>query len=330
MAYDGKLMRRALARYDEDRQRREENLRARERTLYARCPRLEEINRELSGTMAKIIASGLRRGADPRGAIELLRDENMSLQRERAELLAQMGYPADYLEQKPNCPRCGDTGWDGGEMCDCLREYYVRAQNEELSQLLDLGTQSFETFDFDYYSRTVDYEQGMSPYARMEKNYDACRDYAYEFSPKSGNLLLCGDPGLGKTFLSACIARVVSENGFSVVYDTAAHVFARFEAQKFSREQREEFADEDVSRYLNCDLLIMDDLGTELTTAFVLSALYQIVNTRLMTGKKTVINTNLSPGELGRRYGAAVLSRLEGEYRILPFFGEDIRKLKRR
>ena len=330
MAYDGKLMRRAMARFDEDRQRREETFRARERALYARCPRLEEINGELSRTMAKIIASGLRRGTDPRGAIELLREENMSLQHERAQLLTQMGYPADYLEQKPNCARCGDTGWRGGEMCQCLQEYYVRAQNEELSRLLDLGTQSFDTFDFDYYSKTVDYEQGMSPYARMEKNYDACRDYAYEFSPKSGNLLLCGDPGLGKTFLSACIARVVSEAGNSVVYDTAGHIFARFESQKFSREQREDDADEDVSRYLNCDLLIIDDLGTELTTAFVQSALYQIVNTRLMTGKKTVISTNLSPGELGRRYGAATLSRLEGEYRILPFFGEDIRKLKRR
>lgn len=113
-----------------------------------------------------------------------------------------------------------------------------------------------------------------------------------------------------------------------VVYDTAAHIFERFEAQKFSRDETGG-ADEDVSRLLRCDLLIIDDLGTELTTEFVRSAFYQIVNTRLMTNKKTIISTNLSPAELSRRYGANILSRIEGAYRILPFFGDDIRKQKK-
>ena len=138
-----------------------------------------------------------------------------------------------------------------------------------------------------------------------------------------------GGTGLGKTFLSASIARVVSASGHSVVYDTAGHIFARFEAKKFGRDDGEN-ADTAVSRALGCDLLILDDLGTELMTSFVHSAMYQIVNTRLITGKKTVISTNLSPDELGRRYGAPVLSRLQGEYQILLFFGEDIRKLRRR
>lgn len=329
MSYDGKLMRQALARFDEDKQRREENYRARERAIYQKEPRIEEINIELSHTMAKIIASGLKRGTDPRGAIAALQEENLNLQAERARLLQNMGYPADYLEQKANCRKCADTGFVGSEMCSCLRDYYVRAQNEELSQLLDLGTQSFETFDFDYYSSVPDFEVGTSPRLNMEKVYDVCQDYAHEFSSKSGNLLLYGDTGLGKTFLSASIARVVSEGGHSVVYDTANRVFSLFEAQKFRRESGEENANDAVERYLKCDLLIIDDLGTEMTTSFVQSAVYQIVNTRLMTGKKTVISTNLSPEEIGKRYGAAVLSRIEGEYRILPFFGEDIRKIKR-
>ena len=329
MSYDGKLMRQALARFDEDKQRREEIFRARERAIYQKEPRIEEINIELSHTMAKIIASGLKRGTDPRPAIAALQEENLNLQAERARLLQNMGYPADYLEQKANCRRCDDTGFVGSEMCACLRDYYVRAQNEELSQLLDLGTQSFETFDFDYYSSAPDFEVGTSPRLNMEKVYDVCQDYAHEFSPKSGNLLLYGDTGLGKTFLSASIARVVSESGHSVVYDTANRVFSLFEAQKFRREVGEENANDAVERYLKCDLLIIDDLGTEMTTSFVQSAMYQIVNTRLMTGKKTVISTNLTPEEIGKRYGAAVLSRIEGEYRILPFFGEDIRRLKK-
>lgn len=324
MAYDGKLMRRAIARYDEDKQRRAENLRARQRAVYARCPRIEEITRELSRTMAKIIASGLKRGSDPRPAIAALQEENLRLQAERAQLLAQLGYPADYLAEKPACPHCGDTGFRGSELCSCLRAYYAREQEQELSAMLDLGTQSFETFCFDYYSPVPDSDLGISPRANMERVYDACRDYAYEFSPRSGNLLLSGGTGLGKTFLSASIARVVSESGHSVVYDTAGHIFSRFEAQKFGREEGDSAAG-DVDRALRCDLLILDDLGTELATSFVQSAMYQLVNTRLITGKKTVISTNLNPAELGRRYGAPVRSRLEGEYRLLLFFGEDIR-----
>jgi len=111
-----------------------------------------------------------------------------------------------------------------------------------------------------------------------------------------------------------------------VVYDTASHVFAQFESAKFSREDP---AQDDVNRFLNCDLLIVDDLGSEMVTAFVVSALYQVVNTRMITGKKTILSTNLSPEELGRRYSSAILSRIEGEYQILTFFGEDIRKQKR-
>ena len=327
MAYDGRLMRRAMARFEEAKSRRADALRARERAVYAAIPRVAEIDAALRATMSKIIASALRRGADPRPAIEALKEENLSLQRERAALLTAHGYPADYLDDKPNCPLCGDAGWRGDEVCACLNDYYARVQLEELSQLLDLGTQSFETFSFEVYSPYAPLDQSISPRANMERIYDACRDYAYEFSPRSGNLLLSGDPGLGKTFLSACIARVVSETGHSVVYDTAAHIFERFEAQKFSR--GEDGADGDVERMLRCDLLIVDDLGTELTTEFIRSAFYQLVNTRLMTNKKTIISTNLSPAELSRRYGASVLSRIEGAYRILPFFGDDIRKQKK-
>ena len=193
--------------------------------------------------------------------------------------------------------------------------------------MLDVSTQSFDTFELDWY----DTEPGAfsrSPRETMERNFTVCRRFAQGFGHSGGNLLLFGDPGLGKTFLSASIARVVSEDGFSVVYDTAGHVFARCEAAKF-RSDEEPDAAEDVRRYEKSDLLILDDLGTEMTTAFVQSALYQLVNSRLLAGKSTVINTNLTPPELGVRYGAAVRSRLEGEYTVLPFIGRDIRKLKR-
>lgn len=328
MAYDGKVMRAALEQFQADKQRRSSQFLERQRRIFRQVPELQEIDRELRGTMSQIIASALQRGTDPLPAIRVIRDSNLALQQRRAELLTAHGYPDDALEEKAYCELCGDSGYRGGGLCACLQEYYNRAQIAELSQMLDLGTQSFDTFSFAWYSERVSPELGISPRKLMENNFDICRDYAYEFGSRSDNLLLSGDPGLGKTFLSACIARVVSENGFSVVYDTASTIFSRFEAAKFRRDD-DTAPDEDVARYENCDLLILDDLGTEMTTTFVQSALYQLINGRLMAGKKTIISTNLNPEEIGRRYSPQVRSRLEGEYRILPFFGEDIRKLKR-
>ena len=327
MSYDGKIMRRALARFDEDKQRRAQQMDERRQHLYTRIPRLAEIEKELSGTMSQIIASALSRGTDPMPAIRVIRDSNLELQRERREILLAYGYEEDYLDEEPHCPLCRDSGYRGSAVCTCLQEYYAREQIAELSQLLNMGGETFETFDFNWYST----DRGSfrrSPREAAERNFDICQDYAHQFSPRSGNLLLFGAPGLGKTFLSACIARGVSENGHSVVYDTASHIFAQFESAKFRRDY-EDTSDADVERYLNCDLLIMDDLGTEMLTTFVQSAFYQIVNTRLAKGKKTIINTNLTPDEIGARYGAAVQSRIEGEYELLLFGGEDIRKLKR-
>ena len=327
MAYDGKIMQRAVARWQQEKQRHADEIQQRKVQLYAKEPRLRQIEAELGSTMSKLIAGALSGGSDPLPAIKVLRDENMDLQRERAELLTANGYPMDYLEDNPLCAKCGDSGFCQGEMCQCLSRYCDAEQIRELSKMLDLGTQSFETFDFNWYSGAINSDIGISSREQMEENFDVCQDYAHQFGQRSDNLLLCGDSGLGKTFLSACIARVVSGNGHSVVYDTAGHIFSQLEAVKFNREDME--SDDDAARYENCDLLIVDDLGTEMNTAFVQSALYQLINGRLIRGKKTVISTNLNPEELGSRYGKALQSRLEGEYRILPFFGEDIRKLKR-
>ena len=328
MGWDGKVMRRALQRFQEDRRQREERLEERREKIFARQPRLREIDRELRATMSRIIATALRRGTDPRPAVELLKAENLSLQKEKRELLEQMGLPEDCLEEKPACPLCGDSGYRNGAVCRCLRQYYAREQQRELSRMLDLRGQSFETFSLDWYSEECDPALGISARENMDWVYRTCRRYAGQFGPESGSLLLTGDPGLGKTFLSAAIAREVSGEGFSVVYDTAAHIFDRFEARKFGREAGEA-VEADVDRVLDCDLLILDDLGTEMTTAFVQSALYQIINGRLLERRATILSTNLRLEELGRRYSPQIASRLEGEYQILPFFGEDIRKLKK-
>ncbi len=328
MAYDGKIMRRALQRFEEDKRRREEQFQERRENVFRRQPRLREVDSELRSTMSRIVANALRRGTDPRPAVERLRDENLSLQAEKRDLLVRMGLPEDCLEEKPFCRLCGDTGYRNGQVCRCLRTYYAREQQKELSRMLDLGSQSFDTFSLNWYSEEYTPSLGISARENMDWVYKTCREYAENFGPESGSLLLSGAPGLGKTHLSAAIAREVSGDGWSVVYDTAGHIFQRFETQKFSREEGDE-ASSDVDRVMNCDLLILDDLGTEMTTAFVQSALYQIINGRLMEKKATILNTNLTVEDISRRYSPQIASRIEGEYQMLPFFGEDIRKLKK-
>lgn len=239
-------------------------------------------------------------------------------------LLAALGLTENALEDTPDCPFCGDTGFRNGEVCRCLRTYYVEEQRKELSKLLDLGGQSFDTFHTEWYPAQRAAGQTKSAREHMERVYDTCVEYAHNFGKRPANLLLFGKPGLGKTHLSAAIAREVSGKGFSVVYDTARHVFERFEAQKFGRDE----ADRDVERVLGCDLLILDDLGTEMLTAFVQSALYQIINGRLLEKKSTIVSTNLMPEVISQRYSEQTASRIQGEYQLLPFVGEDIRIIK--
>ncbi len=329
--YDSNVLRRAAAQLEELRVRRAAQLEEKRAEVCRRVPQVAEIDRQLRQTVLEIIAAALRDNTDPSPAIAVVRDKNMTLQARRAELLAGAGYPGDILDVRPVCPKCGDTGWRGAEMCDCLRVLCAREQIRELSSLLDLGEQSFGSFRLDWYSGEVWPGEGRSPRENMDFIYEVCLNYAQKFGRfYFHNLFLSGGPGLGKTFLSACIARTVSENGFSVVYDTAINVFARFEAQKFSRDSDDtKEARDETRRYLNCDLLILDDLGSELSTPFVQSALYQIVNTRLAAGRHTVISSNLTMDEVRRRYTQQIASRLEGEFRVLPFFGDDIRLLRK-
>lgn len=326
MPYDAVVMHRAAARLEEQRRRRERDLEKRRAEVELRVPRVAEIDARLRRTLLDV-ARATFRGGDPTPAINALRDENLALQAEREQLLTAAGYPPDVLEDKPACPKCGDKGWVGAQMCDCLKVLCAQEQIKELSKLLDLGEQSFQTFRLDVYSAEPWPEMGRSPRENMSRLLDICRNYANKFGKYYfDNLYLYGAPGLGKTFLSACIARVVSENGFSVVYDTAGNIFAAFESRKFSKDDEDaRDAREETNRYLNCDLLILDDLGSELVTPFVQSALYTLINTRLTAGRRTVISSNMSPDDVRRRYTPQIASRLEGEFRALPFFGDDIR-----
>ena len=264
-------------------------------------------------------------GVDAREAMDQVKEQNLSLQRER-ELLVQEHFDEGFLDDSPLCDHCGGLGYVGSSMCECLRELCRQEQKKELT-FLNVGRETFEQFRLDYYSDRIDPQRGVSPRAVMEKNFQTCRRYAHSFAERSENLLFSGDTGLGKTFLSACIARTVADRGYSVVYESAGHLFSNLERAKFSGD---EDAREDVKKYTQCDLLIVDDLGTEMPGQFTTAALYGLLNDRLLDGKPMIVSTNLTIDELSRRYSPQILSRLRGSFRRLTFLGEDIRILKNR
>jgi len=252
--------------------------------------------------------------------MDAVRMENLSLQRERARLAAEC-FEEGFLDDSPICDNCGGTGYVGTNMCECLRELCRQEQKKEIS-ILSGSKETFNQFRLDYYSDVFDPNLGASHRMIMEKNFQTCRRYALTFSQSSGNLLFVGGTGLGKTFLSACVARAVADRGYSVVYETASHLFGKLEQAKFAptEESRREAA-----KLMECDLLIIDDLGTEMPGQFVTAALYSLLNDRILEGKPMVISTNLNVQEMARRYSPQIASRLHGSFTGLTFVGEDIR-----
>ena len=324
IAIDGKLLARAKTVLEEKRRQNDEIYERRLEAVYARVPRIRALDAEIRATMSDLIGIALGVGSDME--LEDIRLRNLKLQEQRCGELINAGFSGSYLDDEYMCPDCHDTGFVSTIMCDCLMELYKIEQRQSLSNLFKLGGETFDSFNLAYYDDTPAPDTGISPRRSMEIIYETCVEYARKFGNKSMNLFFNGAPGLGKTFLSACIARVVAENGYSVVYDMASSIFAKFEVAKFLRTDDPEETRNEVKRCLECDLLIVDDLGTEMTTTFTVSALYELINTRLMTGKKTIVNSNLTINELRRRYSEQIMSRLEGEYQVLTFRGDDIRK----
>ena len=323
MPYSDQVLRRARARLAAARANRDQENDLRIAAIYDAHPRLREIDRQLRATVAQVMTAAFRRGEDPTQTVEQMRKANLELQRERAWILESEGIDESDLKAEPICAVCGGTGYVGERMCECLAELCRQEQKKELSSLLS-GNERFDAFRLDLYPDMEDANLGgYSPRAIMRHVYERCRRYAAEFSVQSPSLLLSGGTGLGKTFLSAAIARTVTDGGYAVVYETAGQVFSDFEAEKFGG------SGHGTAKYLHCDLLILDDLGTEMTTQFTLSALYSLVNGRLMAGLPTIISTNLTTNEIRQRYTPQIASRLLGTYELLLFAGNDIRLLKK-
>lgn len=328
MAYDGKLLARARTQLDLIRSDNQAEHQRRLSLVYARVPEIQRMDETMRRQMTELVRLTISHPVDLKERLAALEKDNLDIQMRRAELLVENGWPVEYLDDIYSCPKCRDSGVYEGGVCSCLEKLYNKELTKELGTLLQHGDESFERFDLNYYDAAP--VGGVFPRETMTMVLGACRKFADNFPAVSANLLFQGGTGLGKTYLSACIARVVANKGYSVCYDSAAAALEAFEVQKFSRDpETSEAANARVRRMLDCDLMILDDLGTEMISSISASALYTLLNTRLVNGKKIIISTNCSDEELQKKYTPQIYSRIKGEFLRLPFVGRDIRLIRK-
>ena len=279
----------------------EEEATRRTEELHRKSPELRAIDRVLSKTGVKIAMAALGTGDEYKEKLAEVERENMALQARRAAILLELGYPADYTKPPYECHKCNDSGFVGTKMCECMRRDLVFAAFESSGIGALLRTQGFDSFKLEYYPAGEAREL-------MGRNLALLREYAEKFSVQSDSLIFCGATGLGKTHLSTAVARRVIERGFGTEMGMESVV--------------------SLDRYTNCELLILDDLGTEVSNQFTNSCLYMVLNERINKGLPTIISTNLSGKEIKQRYTDRIASRILGDFKPLLFAGTDIRRLK--
>ena len=318
MAYSQEVLRLAQERLAKENADKRSQYNQRLWEAYEKVPRIREIDMQLRRTMALAAQTAFTQGGDAAAAMEQVKAQNLSLQSER-KTLVEANFAPGWLEDGI-CLKCGGSGFVGNTMCDCLRAVCRQEQKNVIAKLTT-GAERFENFRLDYYSQVADPNLGVSPRQVMEKVLVYAKRYTESFTPGM-NLLFVGNTGLGKTFLSACIANEMTDKGLSVAYESAPQLFEKLNRNHFTPDEE---SARQVQELKSCDLLILDDLGTEMTNSFVVSALYSLVNDRLLAGKSMVISTNLNVSEIGQRYSPQIASRLQGGFKNLVFLGEDIR-----
>ncbi len=310
----------------EERRRKAENEQAQRRAAaVAVCPEIAEAEREMAAYAAEVIKS-VSMGEDAKQFVLNLSKKNLEAQEKRKAALLSAGFPEDYLDVKYTCPVCHDTGSHDGYYCKCYLELIKQTAKDELGISQSMKKCTFENFDVSLYSEETDSELSVSPRRLATGTLRFCKNYAEKFSRESCSLLISGKTGLGKTHLSLAIANKVIDRGFDVYYASIHTVMDALQKEQFSREKVNESIGD---RLYESDLLILDDLGSEFSTQFTVASLYNIVNTRINSGRPMIINTNLTLPELEERYSQRVTSRILGTSERLLLVGTDIRQKKK-
>lgn len=318
MSYSKEIVESVFNEFDKKRKNNEHFRKLRLLEAYRLAPELKSLDYELSSTGLQILGASLQGKDGLEERIATIKAKNKELQEKRASILAGVNLSEDYTDMKYECDKCKDQGYINEKMCSCLRNALITKQLEASGVGQLISGQSFENFSLEMYPQDVR--------ENMSCLFDDLKGYATEFNKSSANLLFVGGTGLGKTHLSTAIAKTVIEKEYYVIYETATNIFSDFESDRF----RDRYSDEKpvATKYMECDLLIIDDLGTEVVTNFTVSCLYNLINTRLNKKLPIILSTNLNSQEIRKLYNDRITSRLFGDFEIKVFSGTDIRKMK--
>jgi len=318
-------MRQAERTLEQRRAQAEKTLQQHKEIAYKAVPALAALDREIAESGAAVV-NAIGAGRDAAGYLALLEKQNIAAQAEQARLLRENNFTADFLQPQYACAECRDTGFTRGIRCGCFTKLLRSLAYRALSMDTPLERCSFDLFNLCYYSLEPDPATGVIPRKKMEILLNICMQYARQFDARAESLLFTGPTGVGKTHLSLAIAGAVLERGCTVIYGSAQNLLSRLQRERFA--PFGEQSDSTERSLLECDLLILDDLGAEHSTAFTKSSIYNLVNTRMMASQPVIISTNLSPAQLNGEYGERVTSRVLGTYTVLRFFGSDVRQAK--
>lgn len=317
MGYSAQVVRNVREMFEKKRKDAENLSNQHRAEVYSACPEIMEIEKALSMTGLAVFKASMQGTEGLEQRIEAIKKENLELQAAKAQALTAAGFPADYTDLKFSCIKCNDTGYEGINMCSCMKKALVKEAYNSSGLGKVLNTQTFKNFDLSYYDET--------DRVNMQSILEKSKQYVTDFgkSGKESNLLFIGTTGLGKTHITTAIAKGVIDKGFDVVYDSAQNIIRAFEMDRF---EKNEEAVAETQRYFDCDLLIIDDLGTEFKNSFTQSCLYNLLNTRINAGKCMIISTNIdSTAKLLETYDDRITSRLMGNFRPFKFVGRDIR-----
>ena len=329
MTYSREIFSKAYNIIDE--RRNKVNITSQQHTdeIYAKFPEIESVNRQIS-SCSIAAARAVLSGGDVKEQLNALADKSLQLQSRCKEILTSNGYPEDYMEPHYVCDVCKDTASvesDGKTLyCQCFLQILKECACDEINKLSPLKLSTFDTFKLEYYPKEGSPET-TSPYLRMSRIFAYCKDYAKNFNGTGRSILMRGATGLGKTHLSLAIANEVLEKGYYAIYVSAPSILSRLENSHFDYYDNEE--EHLIQTLCDCDLLIIDDLGTEFISQYTKSVIYNIFNNRLLKNKPVIINTNMTIRELESTYSQRFVSRIMGECDKLDFLGTDIRAKKK-
>ena len=295
--------------------------------VYATIPRIREIDNLLATTSIDAARARLRGLSD---STDSTKEQNRSLVAEKMELLKHHGFSADYLQPIYTCSMCKDTGRIGNDYCSCFKQSWISLLYRESTLEHLMATENFDTFDLSFYSKEKDETHPYSPYENMSNILNKTKFFVETFDKEGGNLLFYGETGVGKTFLSSCIAKALMDTQHTVLYQSAIHLFEDVCGDVVMKKGETPGSKELYNYIYSCDLLIIDDLGTEFTNSFVISQLYDILNTRMRSKKSTIISTNLKFHDLTQTYTDRISTRIFAGYTAFNFYGDNVRLAKKR